>query len=152
MSLYHLFHGQAIPGLWVPAKVCENRHCEYNNLISLLTVAVILRNIIICYTFQSAFAWILSAILPSFSVLNICLAASGLSCSIWELHCIMQDLSLWYMGSLVLVHGLSCPMICGILVPQPGLKPTCPALQGGFLTSGPPGKSPHYLHYSCHSK
>ena len=29
MSLYHLFHGQAIPFLWVPAKVCENRHCEY---------------------------------------------------------------------------------------------------------------------------
>ena len=47
MSLYHLFHGQAIPILRVPAKLCENRHCEYNNLISLLTMAVILRNICI---------------------------------------------------------------------------------------------------------
>lgn len=55
MSLYHLFHGQAIPVHWVPAKVCENCHCEYNDLISLLTIAAALRNVIMCYTFQSAF-------------------------------------------------------------------------------------------------
>ena len=30
---------------------------------------------------------------------------------------------------------------CGILIPQPGIKPTSPALQGGFLTTGPLGKS-----------
>ena len=27
------------------------------------------------------------------------------------------------------------------LVPQPGIKPTSLALEGGFLTTGPPGKS-----------
>ena len=31
-------------------------------------------------------------------------------------------------------------MACGILVPGPGIKPMSPALQGGFLTTGPPGK------------
>ena len=32
------------------------------------------------------------------------------------------------------------PTACGILVSQPGNKPTSPALQGRFLTTGPPGK------------
>ena len=31
-------------------------------------------------------------------------------------------------------------MACGILVPGPEIKPMSPALQGGFLTTGPPGK------------
>ena len=30
---------------------------------------------------------------------------------------------------------------CGILVPRPGIEPASPALEGGFLTTGPPGKS-----------
>ena len=30
----------------------------------------------------------------------------------------------------------------GILIPQPGIKPSSLALEGRFLTSGPPGKSP----------
>ena len=37
--------------------------------------------------------------------------------------------------------GLSCPRACGVLVPQPGIEPTFPALEGGFLTTGPPGES-----------
>ena len=31
---------------------------------------------------------------------------------------------------------------CGILVPGPGFEPASPALGGGFLTTGPPGKFP----------
>ena len=31
-------------------------------------------------------------------------------------------------------------MGCGILVPQPGIEPASLALQGEFLTTGPPGK------------
>ena len=42
---------------------------------------------------------------------NIYLAASGLSCSLWDLGCIMQDLYF------VATHGLSCPTACGMLVP-----------------------------------
>ena len=44
-------------------------------------------------------------------------------------------------------HVLTCPMACGILVPQPGIKPTSPALQGRFLTAEPLGKSLGWVFY-----
>ena len=59
-----------------------------------------------------------------------------------DLRCIIRDLSLQHTGSVVAVCGLNCPPSCGIFVPQPGVKPAAPALQGRFLTSGPPGKLP----------
>ena len=31
---------------------------------------------------------------------------------------------------------------CATLAPQPGIEPVSPALGGGVLTPGPPGKSP----------
>ena len=37
----------------------------------------------------------------------------------------------------VLLHR----MACGIFVPQPGIEPKPPALEGGVLTTGPPGNS-----------
>ena len=59
-----------------------------------------------------------------------------------------HERSFVYTDSLVVVPGfssmalrLSCFMPCRILVPQPGLEPMSPALQGGFLTIGPPGNS-----------
>ena len=58
-------------------------------------------------------------------------AALGLSCG-------TRNLSLPCAGfSLVAARGLSCPAARGILVPQPGMEPTSPALEGGFLTTGP---------------
>ena len=48
-------------------------------------------------------------------------------------------------GSVVAVHGLSCPAACGILVPQPGIEPASPALQDKFLSTGWPGKSQNIL-------
>ena len=45
-------------------------------------------------------------------------------------------------GSVVGVHRLSCPVPCGILVPQPATQPASPALESRFLTAGPPAKSP----------
>ena len=39
------------------------------------------------------------------------------------------------------VFRLSWPMAHGILVARPGIEPTSPALLGGVLTTGPPGKS-----------
>ena len=53
----------------------------------------------------------------------------------------MQDLSLPHAGWVVVGHGLIHSAIRGILVPQPGIEPTSPALQGGFLATGPPGNS-----------
>ena len=56
--------------------------------------------------------------------------------------------SLWHAGSLVEARGLSCPKACGILVPQPGIEPTSPALEGRFFTTGLPGKSPKMVIFS----
>ena len=41
--------------------------------------------------------------------------------------------------------GLVAPTACGISIPQPGIEPVSPALEGGFLTTGQPGKSWKYL-------
>ena len=71
----------------------------------------------------------------------IYLAASSLSC-------FMPDLSLWHPASLVTVHGLNCSEPRGILVPEPGIEPMSPALQGRFLSTGLPGKFPQYLFWS----
>ena len=49
--------------------------------------------------------------------------------------------ALEYTGSAVAACGLSCPVACGMLVPWPGMESTSPALEGEFLTTGPPGKS-----------
>ena len=50
--------------------------------------------------------------------------------------CIVQDLSLWCIGSAVTALKLSCPTACGSLVPQPGIKPESPLLEDRFLTTG----------------
>ena len=43
--------------------------------------------------------------------------------------------------ALAVTAELSCPVACGILVPQRGIEPVSPALEGIFLTTEPPGKS-----------
>ena len=48
------------------------------------------------------------------------------------------------LGHVVVVHRLSCPMVCGIF-PDQGINPCPPAMAGGFLTTGPPEKSPNPL-------
>ena len=44
------------------------------------------------------------------------------------------------------IHGTWAQMplsVCGILVPGPRIEPVSPVLVGQFLSTGPPGKSPH---------
>ena len=86
----------------------------------------------------------------SFIFIYVFLAVSGLGCSMRDLLFWRAGSSLWREGFSLVVpqagpgveaHGLHCPATCGILVPRPGIKPKCPALEGGFLTTGPPGKS-----------
>ena len=48
---------------------------------------------------------------------------------------------MWCMGSAVAAQGLSCFEACGIPVSQAGIELTSHALQGRFLTTGPPGKA-----------
>ena len=44
-------------------------------------------------------------------------------------------------SSVVVGHGLGCPMACGILAPRPGIQSTSPVLGSRLLISRPPGKS-----------
>ena len=84
--------------------------------------------------------------------LCVYLAALGLSHGTWDLRCIMWDHSLHHTDSLLVAYGLSsvvcglsCLMVCGIVDPQSGIKPTSSALKGGFSTTGPPGKSQNHF-------
>ena len=49
--------------------------------------------------------------------------------------------SLYYIFIISLQFFIFWPQSCEILVPQPGIKPTPPALEHKVLTTGPPGKS-----------
>ena len=62
--------------------------------------------------------------------------------------CGTRALSLRRESSVVVARGLSCPTACGILLPQPGIEPVSPALEGRFFTTGPPGKSREVL-FNC---
>ena len=42
--------------------------------------------------------------------------------------------------SVVVAHKLICPVACGILVPQPGIRLMSHTVEGIFLTTGLPGK------------
>lgn len=53
----------------------------------------------------------------------------------------MSDLSMRRTGSLDVVLGAGCSMVCEILVPYPGVKPSSPALQNRFLITRPSGNS-----------
>ena len=60
-------------------------------------------------------------------------------------------------GSVVAMPRLSCSSAHGILVPRQGIELITPALQGGLLTTGPPGKSLYVIVtkpqiYTCFDK
>ena len=65
------------------------------------------------------------------------LALLGLSRSTQDLYFLMR---IFCCGTWTWVCKLSSSVAHGILVSRPGIKPMSPALQGGFLTTGPPGK------------
>ena len=57
---------------------------------------------------------------------------------------VAMALGLESVGPVAVVHGLNCSVACGNL-PGPGIEQVSPALTGGLLTTGPPGKPPTYL-------
>ena len=79
--------------------------------------------------------------LPVTSYLSGCIGSCG-----------MQHLLLWRVGfSLVVSHGLQGvgsaaeAQRMGFSAPRPGIKPSSLAVEGRFLTTGPPGKSRRWL-------
>ena len=72
------------------------------------------------------------------------LQARGLQ-QLWHVGSVVVARGLQSTGTVVVVHGLSCSVACGIF-PEPGLEPMSPALAGRFLTTAPPGKSPAFYY------
>ena len=60
--------------------------------------------------------------------------------SIW-LRLVLVAGALLHLSLQLIDSRLSCSSACGILVPPSGMEPVSAALQGGFLTIGPPGMS-----------
>ena len=54
---------------------------------------------------------------------------------------VLASLWLWGAGSGLAAHRLTFSTACGILIPQPRMEPMSSTLEGGFLPTGPPGKS-----------
>ena len=84
--------------------------------------------------------------------LFVYLVASGLRCSTQDLCCVLWELPTFHVAahglascgsrvSAVSTCGFSCYPACGILFSRLGIQLVSPALQGGFLTTGPRGKS-----------
>ena len=88
----------------------------------------------VCFGYQDVFFF-------SLSFWFIYLAALVLVVAHGIFHHSVQILWLWHACSVVGAQGPSCFEACGILVPWPGIEPTSPALQGGFLITRPPGMS-----------
>ena len=51
----------------------------------------------------------------------------------------------WCVGSFLRCVWAQLPGGMWGISPHPGMEPSSPALEGGFLTTGPPGKSPSLL-------
>ena len=91
------------------------------------------------FLFLNLFIWLHQVLVVECGIfvaaLRLFITERGLlsSCGAWALECA---------GSVVAARGLSCSAACGILLLRPGIEPVSPALEGRFLTTGPPGKSP----------
>ena len=67
--------------------------------------------------------------------------ALNLSLYLGLFHALLKLKKNWLHWVFMAASRLSCPAACGILVPRPGMEPTFPAREGGFLTTGPQEKS-----------
>ena len=112
---------------------------------------------------KSTYFWLWCILVAAHGTWHLCCCIEALHCSPWAFsqveargafttcsttfsRCTARALE--YVGlviaswsSLVGARVSSCSVACGILVPWPGLEPQTPALQGGFSTTGSPGKS-----------
>ena len=76
------------------------------------------------------------------TALGLRVAAHGIYFSMWLMDSLITGM--WTPelgGSVIVVHGFSCSVARGMLVPQPGTEPVSLALKGGFPTTGLPKKS-----------
>ena len=91
-----------------------------------------------------------SQTLVFFKTIYLFVAASGEG-GLREVLAAARGLWLRCSGSVLAVQRLSCSAACGVLVPSREIKPTSPASKGGFLITGPPGKSQVLVLFSVHN-
>ena len=76
--------------------------------------------------------WLWWAFIPVHRLSLVTVSGGYSSCGVRASYCTCfsccRTQALELSGSVVVVHGLSCPSMCGILVPWPGIEPTSPAL------------------------
>ena len=132
VSISILFSARSLKGLPIWSWLCPQSHSK-SEAGSGLELRVSCVGLCFIYCLRDVF-------------LFIHLVASGLGCSTQGL-LLQRGLSswgvpaqqLWCSGSRVLRFTFS--VAWRILVSQPGIKPASPALQGGFFTLGPAGRS-----------
>ena len=89
--------------------------------------------------FKNEFIW-LHGVLAVACGIFLCHACRIFCCSVYSLVVLLALRSIW--ASVLAAPVLSCSEACGILAPRPRIEPVASALQGRFLTTGPPGTSP----------
>ena len=103
-----------------------------------------------------AFTYTISSALPLFKF--IYLAVLGPSCSMLDLCCCMRalhcwkwaSLYMWHVASVVVAQRLSCPIVCGILVPWPETELKSPALEARLFnpwTTREVPPSPYFIFF-----
>ena len=90
--------------------------------------------------------WLISLSMTSCSLSMLCANGKISLFHAWVIfHCayVLQFLLLFYswFTMLCLFIFSAAPEACGILVPQTGIEPASPALEGEVLTTGPSGRS-----------
>ena len=130
----NIYHGTYIKQHSKTVKTTCLRYRTMLNLQSIKNGVLIFRQFL-SFFLQFWLHWV-------FIAMHRLFVAHRLFCghSTWAQSYGMRVLQLQYAGSLVVARRLSCPVVCGILVPRPGIEPTYPALEARFLTTGPPRK------------
>ena len=100
------------------------------------------------------FIFYLSAHWVFIAACSLSLAVESRGCPLVVVHSLLT-----VAASLIMEHGLwgrPAQLPCGLWdLPRPGIEPVSPALQGRFLTTGPPGKARLFLFiyiYVCMSE
>ena len=133
-ALHMSFPPPSTPMVDQPNPVCHIHTTKRRGSFFFFLIFILFLVTFISFSFLSFFLFIwLHQVLVA--ACKIFIASRGLLCS----SCGARALECT--GSVAVARRLSCLTARGILVPRPGIEPVSPALEGGFLTTGPPGKS-----------
>ena len=88
----------------------------------------------LCWIFIALCRFSLVAVNRDYSLVAVYRLLIEVASVLWSMGsraCRLQQLQ--HVGLVIVVHGLSCSVACGILVPRLGIEKMCPALAGRFF-------------------